>query len=82
MSLIPQMTITEFHRLKAREIKMMKSVEVWSDGEYLFTAIIPPHGAGWTITDHIKTQAEYLGARGNSVGGKSPEEMREALAPV
>ncbi len=76
MSEIPQMTIVEFKKLKAHQIKEMKSVEVISDGEHLFTAIIPPINAGMGIVDTIKTQADYLGARGNSVGGKTPEDVK------
>ena len=79
MSLIPSMPISEFKRLKAGEIKEMQSVEVTSDGEVLFTAIIPPVNAGMTMVDTIRTEAEYLGVRGNSVGGKTPAELREPV---
>ena len=75
MSLIPEISLTEFKKLKATEIKEMKSVEVSSDGEYLFTVIIPPQNCGTVITDNIKTQAEYLAQRGNSVGGKMPDAL-------
>jgi hypothetical protein len=74
MSEVPTITINEFKKLKASQIKEMKSVEVLSDGSYLFTAIIPPEGAGMSITDTIRIQADFLGSRGNSVGGKNPPE--------
>jgi len=77
MSLIPQISYTEFKKLTASKVKEMKSVEVTSNGETLFYAIIPPIGGGMTITDNIKTQAEYLGVRGNTVGGKDPAELLE-----
>jgi hypothetical protein len=73
MALIPQMNLTDFKHLKAGQIKELKSVEVISDGQYVFTAIIPPLNRGTTITDNIKTQAEYLAVKSNSVGGKDPD---------
>lgn len=75
MSLIPQITISEFKRLTASEIKEMKSVEVTSDGEVLFYAIIPPKQGGMSIIDNITAQAEYLGHRANSVGGLEPQDI-------
>ena len=74
-TLIPSLTITDFRKLKAVEIKAMKSVEILSDGEVLFYAIIPPQNGGMSITDTIRTEAEYLSARGNSVGGQDPQEL-------
>jgi hypothetical protein len=73
--LIPSISLSNFKKLSAPQIKEMKSVEVTADGETLFFAIIPPVGGGMSITDSIKIQAEYLGVRGNSVGGKNPEEL-------
>ncbi|MFC1924297.1 hypothetical protein ACFLXA_02905 [Chloroflexota bacterium] len=73
--LIPSITLSDFKRLKANQLKEMKSCIVTCDGEYLFTAIIPPSNGGMSITDNIKTQAEYLGHRGTTVGGKDPEEL-------
>jgi hypothetical protein len=73
MALIPTLTISEFNKLKAGQLRQMQSVIVTVDGTHLFTAIIPPQGAGVSITTVIQTDAEYLGYRGNSVGGKTPE---------
>jgi hypothetical protein len=78
MSLIPQISISEFKKLSASQIKEMKSVEVISDGEPLFYAIIPPYRGGMSINDNIRTQAEYLGHRGNSVGGLEPQDLVKA----
>ena len=75
MSLIPQIARSEFKKLSASKLKQMKSVEVLSDGETLFFAIIPPRNGGMTILDTIKTEAEYLAVRGNTVGGKEPGEL-------
>jgi hypothetical protein len=75
MSLISQISLSEFKRLKSSEIKEMKSVEVTADGEVLFYAIIPPYRGGMTINDNIRTQAEYLAHRSNSVGGLEPRDL-------
>jgi hypothetical protein len=68
--LIPEIPYTEFKKLKASEIREMKSYAVISDGDILFFAIIPPINSGATIIDNIKTKAEYVGLSGNSVGVK------------
>jgi len=80
--LIPTMSITEFRKLKAEEIRELKAVEIMSDGEHLFTAIIP-HG-DVVARDYIKTQAEYLALKANISGGLSPEELikEKVDAPV
>jgi hypothetical protein len=75
MSECPKIKYTDFKKLTAQKIKEMKSVEVISDNDTLFFAIIPPTNGGMRITDHIKTKADYLGAQGNTVGGKTPEEI-------
>jgi hypothetical protein len=80
MSECPKVKYTDFKKLTAAKIKEMKSVEVVSDNEMLFFAIIPPVNGGMTITDNIRTQADYLGARGNTVGGKTPEEIIGSLS--
>jgi len=68
--LIPQVTIADFKKLKAEKIKQLKSIEIISNGDVLFYAIIPPAEGGGTIHDVIKTEAEYLAFRANTVGGK------------
>lgn len=66
--LIPSISITEFRKLKAYELKELKSCEVMSDGEYLFTFINPQ-------TDYIKVQSEYMAEMSNTVGGKELDEV-------
>ena len=73
--LIPSIAISEFKLLKAHQIKVLKSVEVISDGEYLFTAIIPKGDV--ETKDFGKTQAEYLAVKTNYLGGEDPEELKE-----
>ena len=74
--LIPSYSITEFKKLKAQELKRLKSCEITSDGEHLFTFINP-------TTDYIKVQAEYLAQQGNSIGLETLEEIvGEAIANI
>jgi len=74
--LIPQITIAVFKNLKAEQIKKLKSAEITSNGEVLFYAIIPPEEGGTTITDVIKTEAEHLAFRANTIGGKELADVR------
>ena len=75
--LIPSISITEFRQLKAEEIRRLKAVEVLSDGEHLFTAIIP-HG-DVVANDYIRTQAEYLSVKANISGGVDLAELKERV---
>ena len=75
-TLIPNIAITDFKKLKSHQLKRLNSCEITSDGEYLFTFIN-------SNTDYVKTQAEYLAMRSNTVGGETIEEVSESnLAPV
>jgi hypothetical protein len=80
-TLIPTVSLTKFRnaikKLKADQLRQLKSMEIMADGEILFYLIVPPINGGMTITDHIRTKAEYLGVQGNAVGGK---EMAEFLS--
>ena len=66
--LIPSIPLSKFKSLKASQVKRLKSCEVTSDGEYLFTFINPQ-------TDYIRTKAEYMAQLSNSVGGQGLEEV-------
>lgn len=68
--LIPSYSITEFKKLKVPELRRLKSCEVTSDGEYLFTFINP-------TTDYIRVQAEYNAQLSNSMGLETLEEILE-----
>lgn len=74
-NLIPAISLSDLKKLSASKLRDMKSAEVTTDGETLFIVIIPPRDGGMSITDVIKTQAEYLAVRGNTVGGKNPAEL-------
>lgn len=67
-TLIPQMSISEFKKLKVPELKRLKSCEIYSDGEYLFTFVNAQ-------TDYIRIQTEYLAQLGNSVKGETLEQI-------
>jgi len=66
--LIPSVSITEFKKLKVRELRELNSCEIVADGEYLFTFIN-------ANTDYVKVQAEYMAQMSNTVGGKTLEEI-------
>ena len=76
---LPEISITEFKKLKAYQLKRLKSCEVYSDGEYLFTfvnGLTEPSG-------FLRKQTEYRCLTANAVGGKTLEEILEAeYAPV
>lgn len=78
--LIPAISLTEFRKFikesKAEEIKRLKSCEVVGDGEYLFTVIFQPTPNDISINDNIRTQAEYLAVRANTVGGLTLDEIK------
>jgi len=72
--LIPTYKLSDFKKLKADELKRLKTAEIIADGEYLFTFVNPN-------SDYIKVQTEYLGQLSNSVGGETLEEIN-ASVPV
>ena len=70
---IPEITITEFRKLKVHELKRLKSCEVMSDGEYLFTFV-----NGYTEpSGYLRTQTEYHCQTSNAVGGETLEQILE-----
>ena len=76
MSLIPQKTLDIAGWLKGKP-----SMEVLdSKGNYVATIIIPNMVGGSTIYDEMKTQAEYLAVRANSV--LPPEIVSGEIAEI
>ena len=73
--LISEISITEFRKLKVPELTRLKSCEITSDGEYLFTFINP-------TTPYIRVQAEYLAQLGNTVGKETLEQILEEAIGV
>jgi len=75
-TLIPNITISEFNKLKVHQKKRLKSCEVYSDGELLFTFVKP-------VNDYIRVQAEYLSQKANTIDGETIEEiLNESDIPV
>jgi hypothetical protein len=62
-TLIPEYNLSDFKKLKAGQIRRLKSCELVADGEYVCTVIIPQ-------SDYIRMQAEYKSQLSNSVGGE------------
>jgi hypothetical protein len=60
-TLLPNYSLTDFKKLGANQLKRLKSCEIYSNGEYLFTFT---NG----VTDYIRVQAE--GVKGNAVDGE------------
>ena len=77
--LIPNITFTEFKKLKADQLKRLKSAEITFNGEYLFTFVngkTEPSG-------YLRTQTEYNCQTANAVGGETLEQiLEENLAKV
>ena len=74
-TLIPNITISEFKKLKAGQIKELKSCEVYSDNEHLFTFVNPNN-------EYVRVQSEYLALKSNTIGGKDIEEILDAAIPA
>ena len=66
--IIPSYSISEFRKLRVDQVRRLKSAEITSDGEYLFTFVNP-------TTDYIKLQAENLGQLSNSIGKEPLEQL-------
>ena len=65
---IPTYSLSDFKKLKASEIRRLKSCELTVDGEYICTIIRPQ-------TDYIRLHSEQLGNLSNAVGGESLEDI-------
>ena len=67
-TLIPNMSITDFKKLKVSELKRLKSLEILSDGEYLATIV-------FSRTDYIRIRVEGFAHLSNTQGGEDPENI-------
>jgi len=72
---IPEISITEFRKLKVPELKRLQSCEVTSDGEYLFTFV----NGGIDSSGYLRTQTEYGAQIANAVSGETLEEILETV---
>ena len=69
-TLITQITISEFKKLKVPDLKRLKCAEITADGEYLFTFTNPR-------TLYIRKSTENLGMLSNQVGGEFLEDITQ-----
>ena len=70
-TLIPEMTISEFKKLKVPELKRLKSCEIISDGEYLFTFV----NGHVDASGYLRLQTEYKCQTANAISGESLEKI-------
>jgi hypothetical protein len=73
--LIPEVSWSEFRKLKVWQLKRMKCCEVTADGEYLFTFV----NGNIEKSGYLKTQAEYNCQTANAVGGESLDKILEEV---
>ena len=72
-TLIAEMTITEFRKLKVTELKRLKSCEIYSDGEYLFTFV----NGGVDTSGYLRMQTEHKCQVSNAISGLALNEILE-----
>ena len=60
---IPTISLGDFKKLKAADIRRLKCMEIVADGEYVCTIIVPK-------TDYIRLHSEQLGVLSNAVAGE------------
>lgn len=70
-TLIPEITITEFRKLKVPTLKRLKSCEVYSDGDYLFTFV---NGSA-DASGFLRLQTENKCQTANAVSGETLEQI-------
>ena len=58
----------DFKKLRASQIRQLKSCELYADGVYVCTVTIPS-------TDYIRVQTEYNAQLSNSIEGKELSEV-------
>lgn len=73
--LIPSITFTEFHKLKADQLRRLKSYEITFNGDYLFTFV----NGKTEETGYLRTQTEYNCETANAVGGETLAEVTQEL---
>lgn len=74
--LIPSIPLSKFKKLKAHEIQRLKSCEVTSDGEYLFTFV----NGNTEPSGYLRAQSEFKCQTANAVGGETLEQILEVAS--
>ena len=70
-TLIPEMTITDFRKLKVPELKRLKSCEIYADNDYLFTFV----NGGVDASGFLRLQTEHKCQTTNGVCGETLEQI-------
>ena len=71
--LIPSISFSEFKKLNSKQLRRLKSCEITSDGEYLFTFANGNIGEG----GYLRMQTENMCQLLNAVGGETVEGILE-----
>ncbi len=66
-TLIPQISLSDFRKLKVDQLKRLKSCEVYADGMYLFSFV----NGGVDASGFLRIQTENKCQVANSVSGES-----------
>ncbi len=72
--LIPNISFTEFHKLKESQLRRLKSAEITFNGEYLFTFV----NGSIDVSGYLRMQTEYKCLNVNVIAGKNIEQILEA----
>jgi len=70
-TLIPQLSITEFKKLKVPELKRLKSCEIYADNDYLFTFV----NGSVDASGYLRLQTEYKCQTQNGISGETLENI-------
>ena len=71
--LIPEITWTEFKKLRPEQLRRLKSCEVTFNYDYLFTFV----NGHTEQSGYLRTQSEYNCQTANAVGGETLEDILE-----
>lgn len=75
-TLIAELTISEFKKLKVPELKRLKSCEIYSDGAYLFTFV----NGGVDTSGFLRLQTENRAQTANAVCGETLDNILKVEA--
>ena len=75
---IPQISMSDFRKLKVHQLKRLKSCEVYADGNYLFSFV----NGGVDASGFLRLQTEDKCATANNVCGETLEQILESKQEV
>ena len=68
---LPEISLTEFRKLKPEQLRELKNCEVTINCEYLFTFV----NGNTEPSGYLRMKCQYDGAAANAVGGKTLEDI-------